>query len=61
MKWNFLNQTDGAYANLLFKKFGKERVMKELDEFLSHDFFPRFGGGIGMTRMARAMKLEGLI
>ena len=37
------------------------QVMKELDEFLSHDFFPRFGGGIGMTRMARAMKLEGLI
>ena len=61
MRWNFLNQTDGAYANLLFSKFTKERVMKELDEFLSHDFFPRFGGGIGVTRMARAMKLEGLI
>jgi aspartyl/asparaginyl-tRNA synthetase len=61
MKWNFLNQTDGRYANLLFNKFGKERVMNELEEFLSHDFFPRYGGGIGMTRMARAMKLEGLI
>ena len=61
MRWNFLNQTDGAYAKLLFSKFTEKRVMKELDEFLAHDFFPRFGGGIGMTRMARAMKLEGLI
>ena len=61
MKWNFLNQTDGAYANLLFNKFGKERVMQELDKFLSYDFFPRFGGGIGVNRMARALKLEGII
>ena len=60
MHYNFLNQTDGAYANLLFSKFGKERVMKELNEFLSHDFFPRFGGGIGMNRMARAMKEGGV-
>lgn len=36
-------------------KFGKERVLKELEEFLSLDLFPRFGGGIGMTRMMRAM------
>ena len=61
MRYNFLNQTDGAYANLLFKKFGQKRVMQELDEFLNNDFFPRFGGGIGVTRMSRAMKLEGLI
>jgi hypothetical protein len=38
----------------LFELFGKERVEKELEEFLSFDFFPRFGGGIGMTRLARA-------
>ena len=30
----------------------------ELEEFLSHEFFPRFGGGIGMTRLARAYKLN---
>jgi hypothetical protein len=41
----------------LFELFGKERVEKELDEFLSLNFFPRFGGGIGMTRMARAYEL----
>jgi aspartyl/asparaginyl-tRNA synthetase len=61
MLTNFLNQTDGQYSQLLFDKFGKGRVMTELKEFLSHDFFPRFGGGIGVNRMARALKLEGII
>jgi len=28
-----------------------------LNDFLSFDFFPRFGGGIGMTRLARAYEL----
>jgi hypothetical protein len=44
-------------VNKLFELFGKERVEAELEEFLKFDFFPRFGGGIGMTRMARAYEL----
>ena len=28
---------------------------KELEEFLSYDFMPRVGGGIGMTRMISAL------
>jgi aspartyl/asparaginyl-tRNA synthetase len=51
----------GEYAELLFSQFGKERVTKELDEFLSKDFFQRSGGGIGMTRMIRAMKMSNLL
>jgi len=47
--------SDGMYADLLYDLFGKERVDKELDEFLSLDFFPRVGGGIGMTRLLTAM------
>ena len=43
------------YADLLYDLFGKETVDKELDEFLSLDFFPRVGGGIGMTRLLTAM------
>ena len=35
--------------------------MKELEEYLALDFFPRFGAGIGVNRMARAMNLEGLL
>jgi aspartyl/asparaginyl-tRNA synthetase len=61
MRDNFLNQTDGEYSELLFRRFGKNRVMQELDTFLKYDFVPRFGGGIGVNRMARAMKLECLI
>ncbi len=57
MKHNFYNIEGGAYCAKLFELFGKERVEKELDEFLSLNFFPRFGGGIGMTRMARAYEL----
>jgi len=49
------------YAQTLYDKFGKERVEKELDEFLSFDFFPRFGGGIGMTRMIRALREHGIL
>jgi aspartyl/asparaginyl-tRNA synthetase len=57
MRNNFYTIENGGYCAKLFELFGKERVEKELDEFLSLDFFPRFGGGIGMTRMARAYEL----
>lgn len=57
MKDMFFNIEGGAYANKLFQLFGRDRVIDELDEFLSLDFFPRFGGGIGMTRLARAYEL----
>ena len=52
--------SDGMYADLLFKLFGKESVEKELDEFLSFDFFPRFGGGIGITRLISALNKCGV-
>jgi len=61
MRHNFYTISNGQYAKLLFNAFGEERVKKELDEYLALSMFPRFGGGIGITRMARAMKLAGLI
>ena len=48
--------SDGGYAKLLYDKFGYDRVEKELDEFLSYKFFPRFGGGIGITRLISALE-----
>jgi len=61
MKEEFYSISSGEYANLLFGLFGKERVEEELNEFLSLDFFPRCGGGIGMTRMISAFKqLKGI-
>lgn len=61
MRKRFNEISDGEYANTLFAQFTKERVLGEMNEFLSKEFFPRFGGGIGMTRMIRAMKLSNLI
>ena len=56
MREQFHTISDGGYSRLLYNLFGKDRVLKELDEFLQHDFIPRFGGGIGVTRMISAMK-----
>ena len=55
MRHTFHTISDGQYAELLYKLFGKERVEKELDEFLEFDFFPRSGGGIGVTRIMQAI------
>lgn len=61
MREQFYTISNGSYSNILFSQFTKERVEKELDEFLNLDFFERCGGGIGMTRMIRAMKLSNLL
>ena len=64
MREMFHTISDGMYADLLFGTFGKDRVTKELDEFLSYDFIPRVGGGIGMTRFINEMeqyKLRGIV
>jgi len=61
MREKFRTISNGKYAKLLYDKFGKDRVEKELNEFLLFDFFPRFGGGIGMTRMVRAMERQSSI
>ena len=55
MRDTFHSISDGQYAELLYQLFGKERVEKELDEFLEFDFFPRSGGGIGMQRLMTAL------
>ena len=55
MRDTFHTISGGKYATLLYDKFGFDRVEKELKDFLSFDFFPRVGGGIGMTRLIQAM------
>ena len=56
MRDTFHSITDGAYSELLFKLFGKDRVEAELEKFLEFDFFQRVGGGIGITRMIPALE-----
>ena len=61
MKEQFYTISNGEYAELLFNLFGKDRVELELFKFLSYDFVPRYGGGIGVTRLISAMKRANLL
>ena len=61
MRNMFNTISDGEYRDILYNTFTQERVDAELDKFLDHEFFPRFGGGIGMTRMIRAMKMSNIL
>jgi len=59
MRNRFYSISNGEYSKLLFSNFGKERVEDELEAFLSLPQIERFGGGIGMTRLVKAlMKLK---
>ena len=61
MREMFYTISDGEYKDILYTQFSKERVDKELDQFLEFDFFERFGGGIGVTRMIKAMEKSKLL
>ena len=59
MRECFHTISDGNYAKRLFGSFTRGRVLEELEDFLSLDFFERSGGGTGVPRMIRALKLAG--
>jgi aspartyl/asparaginyl-tRNA synthetase len=61
MLHDFRTISNGLYAKTIYNHFGQERVDAEMDRFLAHEFFPRSGGGIGVTRLIRSMKLRGLL
>jgi aspartyl/asparaginyl-tRNA synthetase len=60
MRESFFTIKDGTYAQLLINQFGEQRVLQELEEYLALPMIKRFGGGIGLTRLARAMELSDL-
>jgi len=57
----FNDLEDGEYKQHLYNRFSQERVDREVAEYLEYDMFPRFGGGLGVTRLIRSMELEGLL
>ena len=61
MEEDFHEIMDGKYKDLLFKEFGKDRVMKEFEEYLKNDFIERCGGGIGITRLQQGLIDEGVL
>jgi len=52
---------EGGYKEKLYELFSKERTDPEMEDYLNFDFFERCGGGIGMTRLIRSMRMEGLL
>jgi aspartyl/asparaginyl-tRNA synthetase len=58
MKYYFNTISNGGYKDKLYELFGEKRVNEELNKYLSFNFFPRFGGGIGITRLLRALTLQ---
>ncbi len=61
MRKRFESIMEGGYREKMYELFGQERTDVELDDYLNFDFFTRCGGGIGMTRLMRSMKMEGLL
>lgn len=61
MRKNFHTISEGEYSGLLFDKFGKERVEQELEDFLELPMIERWGFGMGISRLLRAMKIKKLI
>ncbi len=61
MRKTFYSIEGGKYAEKLFDLFSHNRVMDELNEFLSYNFIPRVGAGVGITRLIRAMKIIGAL
>lgn len=61
MRESFNTISNGEYSGLLYEKFGKNRVIEELEDFLSLPMIPRWGFGMGIQRLMRAMKIKGLL
>jgi aspartyl/asparaginyl-tRNA synthetase len=61
MRREFKTISDGGYANLLYSQFTRDRVDREMDDYLAHRFVERCGGGIGMTRLISGMRNHGLL
>jgi aspartyl/asparaginyl-tRNA synthetase len=61
MKESFYTISDGEYSKILFDRFGKDRVEEELNYYFSLPMRNRFGGGIGMSRLIKSLKLKKLI
>ena len=61
MKHRFETISEGGYKEKLYELFGKPRTDEELKDYFKFNFIKRSGGGIGVTRLIRSMKMEGLI
>ena len=61
MRDRFDTLSDGEYKRKLYDLFGKDRTELEMEQYLDLDFVERSSASIGLTRLIRSMKMEGLI
>lgn len=61
MRDSFYTISDGDYAKILVEEFDEFRVSSEIEDYLKLDFVNRWGFGMGMTRMLRALKIKNLL
>lgn len=61
MRYMFDTISDGEYRDKLYELFDKDNIETELEEYFRLPFVARCGGGIGLTRLIRSMKIEGLL
>lgn len=61
MRNSFYTISNGEYSEILFDKFSEERVESELEDYLNLNFISRWGFGMGVTRLHRALKIKNLI
>lgn len=57
----FHTVSNGGYAKRLFSEFGKDRVIRELNAFLSLPFESRIGYGDGLNRQLRGARKLGIM
>ena len=61
MRDMFYTISNGEYSSQLFALFGESRVEGELEDFFNLKMIQRWGFGLGMTRLERALTLKNLI
>lgn len=60
MMENFEQIVNGEFAKMMYNKFGRIRVLSELESYHSLKFKVRSGVGFGISRVIRAVQLAGL-
>lgn len=61
MRNSFYTISNGEYSEILFDKFSEKRVESELEDYLNLNFISRWGFGMGITRLHRALSIKNLI
>ena len=61
MREEFYKISGGDYAKSLFSNFTNDRVVKELERFLTYDMVERCGGSMDVNRMIRAMRMSNIL